>query len=65
VSTLAAQAKLEKEFYPPITRLFGAQGLYVWEEATLRAGAEGARRDFEEALARLRTVQSLANERLS
>jgi hypothetical protein len=43
MTTIAARAKLEKELYPPITQLLEADGLHVWEEATIRAGDEGTR----------------------
>jgi hypothetical protein len=43
MTTIAVQAKLEKELYPPITDLLAGQGLNVWEEATIRAGDQGTR----------------------
>jgi hypothetical protein len=43
VTSLATRAKLEKELYPSITGLLEAEGLHVWEEATIRAGEEGTR----------------------
>jgi hypothetical protein len=36
-------SKLEKDLYPPITRLLEHLGMGVWEEATIRAGDTGTK----------------------
>jgi hypothetical protein len=43
MTALAQRAKLERDLYPPIAKLLKANGLAVWEQATIRAGDDGAK----------------------